>query len=395
MKPLNILVNPISNWIYSPPSHVQDLSEQLAVQNNVYGIYYYLPTGKNSPYTIPKKVKLIKLPLQPRVTNTALQRFLNAICYLMSLSNICRNLDVDVIINEDIFSAMALKYVPKRILKIFDFSDYFPDSTLIYIRNKHMIPIVSLCTWSLILENIRTSQVCISPSQALLNISRKHGCKNTFFFPNSVDLKEYKFSQESRIHVRKLFAFSEDDFILAHVGVIEPWIDFNLIFEGMHKTINSEINLKLLIIGSSITDYDKRIKREVKEYGLQNNVFFTGYVKRKDIPVYLSSADAGIIAYVKGQFNSNVRLPVKFFQYSAIGLPILSTPLDEITVLKPNHVLFFQDADSFKKAISFLTSNKHLHNIYRSSATSFMKKYDLNILSRKFNEYLRQRARSS
>jgi len=241
------------------------------------------------------------------------------------------------------------------------------------------------------LENIRTSQVCISTSQALLNLSRKHGCQNTFFFPNSVDLKEYKFSQESRIRVRKHFAFSEDDFVLAHVGVIEPWIDFNLIFEGMRETIDSKTNLKLLIIGSSITDYDRRVKEEVKEYGIQDSVFFTGYVKREDIPAYLSSTDAGIIAYVKGQFNSNVRLPVKFFQYSAMGLPILSTPLDEITMLKPNNVLFFQDADSFKKAIGFLASSKHLHNLYRSSATSFMKKYDLDVLSQEFNEYLRQK----
>ena len=63
--------------------------------------------------------------------------------------------------------------------------------------------------------------------------------------------------------------------------------------------------------------------RKIKEY---KNAKFVGEVDYKDVPNLIRNFDIGIIPYKLNSFNLGTN-PNKFFEYSAIGVPCISTDI--------------------------------------------------------------------
>jgi len=386
---MNVLIIPASNWVFMPPTHVQELAERLGEKDKVYGIYYYVPCMKSKVYTLPRNVKLIEMSTFARVSSVGFQQILNALSALTKIINIVKKYDINVIINENIFLSHLYNIIPNNVLKVFDFSDFFPDSATIYYPHSPLKDFSYGLAWFLTKCNLENADICISPSKTLLKMAKERGCNKEFFLPNSVDTEFYVYSHRYRMSIRRKLKIRPNDVVFVIVGVVEPWIDFEIVFEGlkMLKSIYKD-HVKLLIVGSSITGYDKSLKMIIKEKGLEGIVYFTDYLPTSDVPKYLSAADIGVISYVGEQINSVVRLPVKFFIYSSMSLPVLSTPLPEISSLNPRHVMFFNSAEEFFRLAVKLLENRDEIAILRKYARVFAKKYDIRKIIEEFREFL-------
>jgi len=85
----------------------------------------------------------------------------------------------------------------------------------------------------------------------------------------------------------------EDEFVVGIVGRMEEG-------KGQHKVIEAvaklqELNIKTLIVGSAMYEsYMQKLQLQVKEFGLEKKVIFTGF--RKDVNEHMQLFDVNILA---------------------------------------------------------------------------------------------------
>lgn len=84
-------------------------------------------------------------------------------------------------------------------------------------------------------------------------------------------------------------------------------------------------DLKLLLLGGG--EQDAELRSQVKTLGLTDGVIFTGFVDYQDLPRYLALSTVAINP-LKKSLVTDTALPHKALQYLALGLPVVSTPLD-------------------------------------------------------------------
>lgn len=84
-------------------------------------------------------------------------------------------------------------------------------------------------------------------------------------------------------------------------------------------------DLKLLLIGGGEQDAD--LRSQAKTLGLTDRVIFTGFIGYQDLPKYLALSTVAINP-LKKSLVTDTALPHKVLQYLALGLPVVSTPLD-------------------------------------------------------------------
>lgn len=80
------------------------------------------------------------------------------------------------------------------------------------------------------------------------------------------------------------------------------------------------------------------------------NVHFLGAQAVADLPGYIGALDVGLIPYVINEYTSRI-LSLKLFEYSAMGVPTISTPLPELQNYVPN-VSLCDGPDQFEQGIA-------------------------------------------
>lgn len=75
------------------------------------------------------------------------------------------------------------------------------------------------------------------------------------------------------------------------------------------------------------------------------NVHFTGAVPYTDLPALVQGMQALMLPYLVNDFTATIA-PLKFREYLATGLPVVSAPLPEACALEP-HVVVARDAQSW------------------------------------------------
>ncbi|MBW7452786.1 glycosyltransferase [Paenibacillus sepulcri] len=139
--------------------------------------------------------------------------------------------------------------------------------------------------------------------------------------------------------------------IIGYYGAIEEWFDTELVISTAKHS-----NVEIVLIGYCGIPKDS----------FPDNVHFLGqkpYLRLKDYAAYF---DALIIPFIVNDLTNSVS-PVKFFEYCAIGKPIISTPIAEILPYQGPGITIVQARDSVKlnSSVWEITpmAQKHLRSI--------------------------------
>ncbi|MEW5797653.1 MAG: glycosyltransferase [Bacteroidota bacterium] len=100
--------------------------------------------------------------------------------------------------------------------------------------------------------------------------------------------------------------------IIGFCGVVSSWFDGEL-FEAVVDLLPE---FSFVIIGKFIHEQPPFVKKK--------NVYFLGSKPRNEMPSVLSMFDVGIIPFKKNRLVENI-LPLKYFEYLAVGKPIVAT----------------------------------------------------------------------
>ncbi len=163
---------------------------------------------------------------------------------------------------------------------------------------------------------------------------------NTYFFPNVVDFEH--FIRASNATIPEDLAKIPEPRLIYH-GVLS---DFKVDFDLLLKLAKKKPNWNIILIGEEREGQGCNSLRELQSL---SNVYMLGFKKYNDLPKYLMYANVGLLpsninVYTKSMF------PMKYFEYLASGLPIVSTPL-EFTKSHKEGLLIANDLNGFIVAV--------------------------------------------
>jgi glycosyltransferase involved in cell wall biosynthesis len=372
---MRILILPGNDWIFGPKQYLHDIAEIMGKRHDVFVWHFNLFRNRKPCFQKVKNVKLIH-PWSVSSNSLLLYYVVNFIPHSMLFARLVRKMHIDVVIVANLIPALwAFSLTPKKVLKVFAFQDYFPESASAYYNNLPRVfrKIIESIAFFVNKLNLKMANIAFCPCYSLINLSEKMGCKRNYFIPNGVDTDFFN-PEKSNPELRERLCLSKHT--LVFYGLIESWLDFETVLSGIKILKKDFPHVKLLVIGSTLTNYTRVLEIMLREAKLTGDVVLTGYVPDKLVPYYLNLGSICLMPYRTDTFSGKIRLPLKFFIYSAMGKPILSVPLPEVKKINPRHVFFYTDAEDFAHKASVIFSNEKLKKELEAYAKEFAKNFD-------------------
>lgn len=386
---MKILIIPGSDWIHGPKQYVHDIAEIMAEKHDVFVWHFDLFPNRKPCIQEVQNVKLVA-PWSVHSKSLLVYYGANFVAHSLSFAKVVRELGIDVVMVLNLLPALwAFSLAPSSALKVFGFQDYFPESVSVYYKKFPNLFSRILETAALLVNKlgVKLADITLCPCLSLIEVARKMGCKRNYLLPNGVDIVSFT-PKKSDEKLRGKLGLTKHT--LVFYGLIESWLDFQTVLNGL-KILKKEFSdVKLLIIGSTLTDYTKSLRKMLKKEGSVDDVILTGYIPNESVPYYLNAGSICLMPYKVNTFSGKIRLPLKLFIYSAMGKPILSVPLPEVKRLKPKHVFFYRNEKDFAHHASKLLNNEKLRNNLASYARGFAKNFEYHKLARRCQTILQE-----
>jgi len=294
------------------------------------------PAGKYyNGYSLFKKrketknnVNIIRLPVIPRGNGKRLSLSLNYMSYLLTsviyilFFSIKKRFDVVFVHLPSPFLVaipaviMANKQKIPLYLWVLDLwpesvksAGGFSNNLILGVLNKMVISVYKKCTNILIGSEGYRSSI----------IQKGDFNKKLIYFPNWA---EDVYKNSSIIDINDIFLFSDfssDDFILLFAGNIGEAQNLDKLIESA-KLTRDNIKIKWVFLGDG--RYRDALEKKVKEYCLQDIVFFPGRFPLDTMPVFMKRADILLVS-LKDELIFNLTIPAKVQFYMSQGKPIL------------------------------------------------------------------------
>lgn len=339
---MNILLVSTQDYIHHPvPSRHHYIFEELAKKHVVHVPHFHVSEGKE------RDTRLVVHEATKYATkNLVLHYTLNAPHHYKVFKRIIAKEDIDVVVAAHVLSGTAAIKAAKKhgVPVVFDLKDWFPDSAAAYYKNSLLKWSLRNGVWQITSYNLKKSDLITTVSPSLVERLRSRGF-HAKLITNGVNT-DFFMPLDSREGKRRL-GLDENAFVLGFSGSIERWYALDQVIKTLAQVLKNEDDFRLLIVGGSLfTDYDQELKDLVRELGIEDKVIFTGLVEYRDLPKYISAMDLCLIPLLPADWV-DIALPNKFFEYSACGKPILSTPIPDMMKIGGDHLFIYHDMDEF------------------------------------------------
>ncbi|MBN1622153.1 MAG: glycosyltransferase family 4 protein [Endomicrobiales bacterium] len=201
-----------------------------------------------------------------------------------------------------------------------------------------------------------------------------------------IDTKKYT-KLNKRSDIRNEFAVKDNGPLIAIVGRFQA-IKGHIYFFEAAKLIKKEVpEIKFMVVGERIfdrkddKDYPGQIKQIISDFGLENDVIFTGY--RTDIPDILSAIDVLVMSSLKETFG------LVLLEAMAANIPVVSTrcggPEDIIEDSASGFLVKNMDPLSISNAVIKVLKNKQLRDEITNNAKNRVEQlFSINTQARKY-----------
>jgi glycosyltransferase involved in cell wall biosynthesis len=143
--------------------------------------------------------------------------------------------------------------------------------------------------------------------------------RNTHFFGNVVDDGHFAEARDEGPIPAELAAIPEPR--LVYHGVLS---DFKVDFPLLLQTANARPDWQWVIIGE---EREGQRSELLAQLARMPNVHLLGYRPYQVLPQYLRGMQIGVLPTLLNDYTRSM-FPMKFYEYLAAGLPVVSTPLD-------------------------------------------------------------------
>jgi len=282
------------------------------------------------------------------VKEPALHYVSNALYHYHVFKKIIREENIDVVVAAHILAGVAAVRAAKKynVPVLFDLKDWFPDSAAAYYTNPIIAYILKKGVWAITKYALDGADMITTVSPNLVEKLQRYGYKSKLI-TNGVDTDV--FHPMDMVTSKELRGYKPYDFVIGFCGAIERWYALKEVIQNVSVLIRENKKVKLLIVGTSLfTNYEVELKELVHELGIEDNVRFEGWRKYDVQPRYIAAMDICLIPLAPEQWQ-HIALPNKYFEYSACGKPILSSPIPALKGAL--NVQFYSTWDEFNDII--------------------------------------------
>jgi glycosyltransferase involved in cell wall biosynthesis len=168
-------------------------------------------------------------------------------------------------------------------------------------------------------ELIQKVDLVITLSNSLAAKSRYLNVK-TFVVPNGVDLDLFHETFNNKCGE----PYDISDIPHPRVGLV-GMLDWRIDVTLLEDIARKQREWSIVLIGPINPQYRKMFDslRSLK------NVHFLGHKKVSKVPIYIKGLDVGLIPYKINDYTKGI-LSLKIFEYSALGIPTVATPMPEL-----------------------------------------------------------------
>ena len=206
-----------------------------------------------------------------------------------------------------------------------------------------------------------------------LKRSKQHLNSNIISISNGANIDHFSQTQKSHIKIAEELKQISNP-IVGYIGTIFEWINQDWIYYAAEE--NS--NYSFIFIGPITTNISKLKNRK--------NIYFLGPRPYEDLPKYLKAFSIAIIPFTIDGVTLKAS-PIKFYEYLASGVPIVSTALPDLEPFKEISSLV-TTKDEFNKQIIALINNDS--NELKSKRMEIAKSYSWEARFNQMNEHIDQ-----
>jgi len=154
--------------------------------------------------------------------------------------------------------------------------------------------------------------------------------RGVYLLPNGVDLSLFQHEYPEPIEYKRIPRPRA-----IFVGALSDWFDWDI----LKKLALMRPKVSFVVVG----------RGKVPET-LPENVHLLGPRPHESIPSYLQHVDVGLILFKNLPLIKRIERPLKFYEYLAAGLPVVSVPYGSLQNMAP-FALFGDSADTLARAL--------------------------------------------
>lgn len=157
---------------------------------------------------------------------------------------------------------------------------------------------------------------------------------NAIYLPNGVNPEEFLNVHESYIPKDMEAIVATGRRIIGYYGYLAEWMDYDMVRQAALLRPEYEF----VFIGKAIYDTSK--------FEGVSNIHLLGLKPYKELSDYAKLFDVAIIPFVINEKMDCVS-PIKFYEYCALGLPVVTSKMKEMEALASEHVACVDGIDEF------------------------------------------------
>lgn len=382
MKRLNILIVPCTDWLKGPQQRLHHLAREWSKRNNVY--VFNLERNDTISYELGadrlRYSTLVKSPMI-KSRNLAVLMISNFLLHLLSLIQIIKSKQIDVVVAEGLGASNAA-LIATKIMKrcfVFEYSDDYPSFVCIYVSNRLFKIILYKLAKLLVKFNVMFSDSTIVVSDKLFHEAKINGGKQVYTILNGV-------SEEFFLTEPKQKTFGNSSTIITYIGAIEPWVSFKNVIDAV-SNLSRKNNMRIVfqIVGDGTCL--ESLKVYVNKKGLGEIVKFTGWVPYIKVREYIMMSDICVLPFDLSKI-SVCSMPMKINEYAISKKPIITTPIPQIKRVYGCSVIYATTMEEYIRGIQLvLKDNKRILQI-TENAYKIAKRYSWENLAKVYERIL-------
>jgi len=187
--------------------------------------------------------------------------------------------------------------------------------------------------------------------------------------------------------IRKKYQIRDDQIILFFMGWIYHFAGLKEVAIQLAKERDLYNKIVLFIVGEG--DAYKDLIKIKEKYQLGDRMILTGRQPYEMIPEFIAAADICILpAYPNEKIMQDI-VPIKIFEYLAVGKPVISTKLSGIIKEfgTSNGVIYIDSPEETLKKTNDLVNSNNLYK-YSMNACNYIKQKNWTIITENFEQSL-------
>jgi len=384
---MKVLIVPPNDLLRHPiPNRLYHIAKRLAERYEIFLLSY-----TNHPLAggVKRSLKAVEVPIPNAVPVKDLSMYytVNAVQIYNAINCVIKEEGIDIIIHANILpSLIATKLARKYgISNIYDFLDYFPQSSAAYYKHGGLVESV---VKTIVKQALLNSNAIVTHSHTLkLLIRQIIEPKNIpiYVIPNGVDADVFKPIDQKL--ARKAIGLDGEYYLALLYGSLDVWIDIVTILKIISK-MRTQFDIRLLIVGfSHAGHYYKALLNLIKRFNLDKYTYFYPPQPYEKIPIFINASDVVVAPYAK--ILKNYVTPLKIAEALACGVPVITTAIAEFKIWYKQGVYTYSNFEDAERLLHYVIENNgEIRKALICYSQSFRQLFDWNRLAEEYRKVI-------